>query len=80
MASNDAMVSKSFARLCSVPLVKCLLFTNAGDIIIRPTKSKIQLSKFRDLIGFIKRFTNRAASHLTSREVLSWVVQDGSLL
>lgn len=50
-------------------------FPNPGIML----KSKIPLSKFAGLIGFVKQFTNQAASHLKARRAL-WVVQNGRFL
>ena len=50
--------------------------SNASESLTRMLKNKIQLSKFEDLIGLIKQFTNRPASHIASREELQGVVQD----
>lgn len=38
---------------------------------------KRKLSKFEDVIGFIKQFMNWAASHLAGREILRGVVKNG---
>lgn len=42
-------------------------------------KKKLQLNKFEDLIGFMKQFMNRAASHPASREMHPVVVRNGKL-
>lgn len=41
-------------------------------------KNKIQPSTFKDLIGFIKPFTNQAASHLAARRMLRELLQNGT--
>lgn len=42
-----------------------------------PTVKEQNSTKFEDLIGFIKRFMNWAASRIASREMLHEVRQDG---
>lgn len=41
---------------------------------------KIHLSKFEDVIGFVKQVTNQAASHLATQRTLLGVIQNGRFL
>ena len=63
------------------PLTTNVLSTYSGpDTVLSTVKKQNHPSKLEDRIGFMKRFTIVAASHLARRGLLQGVVQNGRFL
>ena len=62
--SNSVFAQK---RKVSGHIVRCQEKPHIPPFFFALLKTKIQLNKFEDLIGFVKRFMKRAASHLVNK-------------